>query len=864
MPEMDFDWDGLIRLLARNLYSEKRIFVRELIQNAHDAVLRRRHDEPGFGGRIDIRSDTISSTITFRDDGYGMDREDLVAFLSTVGKGATALARNDSVHGLVGQFGIGFLSAFVVADKVEVRTRKVGEKTGWLWRNSGSRTYEIEQFDSIDRPGTTVTVYVQRTEVGILQPPEISEVVTQYADMLLVPIYIDDTDLPTNTMRMPWEQKHLDRQATELDCRNYLERRMQDSVLEVIPFDLKENHGADGVLYISAARAIGVDAPRTVQIYLNRMFVSGNVPEILPRWASFVNGVINSTSLEPTAARDNIVRSPEFDLLRERLGDLIVCHFERIRDTNPGRFSEILKFHALRIRAACLAYPEFFAKFSDLLEWRVNAGVNTELPKRRASNLLTMREILARLPNGENAGARRLLCFESGNVDHFFNMATSVGAVVVDASDVYEMELLASYPQQDGANFQIVRVDREDAEELFQPLKDSENGINDLAQAMSTSVELPHTKLTVSARCFAPASLPAILRNSAEAEHQERARRLYHDPSVSGDVRELASAIMGGPPTSMKLTINGNNGFIQRLARIGAFTDKSVGQLMLAIYNSAFLTSGAMTAHNAKVLHGDFVSLMERSLELLERSSELDQRLRQLGEMKMEQQQSGGGREKADHRVFFLITPYSSKYEGLRDAVREVVEDRWRCQLYMASDRKYDDSILGSVRKHMWQADAFIAEVTDANPNVMFELGAAFADRRDRPIIQLLDGSATVGTNGKTEKLPSNLSSMIYIDYEGRVDEDLVNFLEKEMRKDVTVEALVSDEGRVGFVSWRCVYEYTQGIVSEEVCRRIAAEIATEERWKCTTSEELEALVGSGEPFLLKLVLERVQRGIGG
>ena len=131
MPEMQFDFDGLIQLLAHHLYSEKNVFIRELIQNSHDSIQRRKAVEDGFGGRIDIETRPADLQFSIRDNGIGMSQQDLQDYLSSIGKSGTRLEKGE-VAGLIGQFGIGFLSAFVVAKRVEVRTCHLGEQQGWL------------------------------------------------------------------------------------------------------------------------------------------------------------------------------------------------------------------------------------------------------------------------------------------------------------------------------------------------------------------------------------------------------------------------------------------------------------------------------------------------------------------------------------------------------------------------------------------------------------------------------------------------------------------------------------------------------------------------------------------------------------
>lgn len=202
MPNMEFDFDGLIRLLANNLYSEKSVFIRELIQNAHDSIVRRRHYEGrDFGGRIDINTRPADLILEVVDNGIGMNDDDLRHYLSTIGKGRTFEERG-TIEGLIGQFGIGFLSAFVVARRVEVRTRKARESQGWLWVNEGKRDYALTPCDR-QGSGTTVTVHLTGEEHrALIREEAMQGYIRRYADLLRVPIHLNGGDNPVNTMIM--------------------------------------------------------------------------------------------------------------------------------------------------------------------------------------------------------------------------------------------------------------------------------------------------------------------------------------------------------------------------------------------------------------------------------------------------------------------------------------------------------------------------------------------------------------------------------------------------------------------------------------------------------------------------------------
>jgi len=240
-----------------------------------------------------------------------MNAVDLRDYLSRVGGSGTREVGRDQEHvqGLVGRFGIGFLSGFIIADRVEVRTRKVGETEGWLWKNDGGKSYTLESCD-VPQAGTTVTVFIKDVaDRAIIQVDAVQNVIREYADMLLVPIHVNHGTTPVNTMQMPWERDGISDEERELDCQIYLHKTIRgDDIMETIPVVLKDGIQAGGILYISKRRTFGVRIPRNVRIHQQRMFVV-NDAELLPEWAEFVSGIIETSSLTPNAARDGFIRN---------------------------------------------------------------------------------------------------------------------------------------------------------------------------------------------------------------------------------------------------------------------------------------------------------------------------------------------------------------------------------------------------------------------------------------------------------------------------------------------------------------------------------------------------------------------------
>lgn len=835
--EMRFDFDGLIQLLARNLYSEKDVFIRELIQNAHDSIQRRKLIEDGFGGKIEIDTRPEELRFTVRDNGIGMNREDIENFLSTVGRGATRVEKEAGAENLIGQFGIGFLSAFVVADKVEVRTRKLGDEQGWLWCNNGSKDYELEPCEKTD-VGTEVLVHLKSAaEKGVVHEEEVQKVIRHYADMLAIPIHLNHGTMPVNTMTMPWEQNRSSKEL-QLDCMVYLEKHMRDSVLEVIPVNLTGDIKVSGVLYITRTRTIATEAPRSVRVFIQRMYLCEN-SDVLPKWAQFVNGIINSPDLTPTAARDNFIREGKAAKLKEQLGDLIIGHLDNLHQNNPQRFSQILRYHDLNIKAACNYYDEFFKKFVHLLEWRTNSGNSgdhaplgiDDLPRR------TISEILKDIP-AATGNEKKLPYFSDTNAaNQYFRMADAAGTLVVDASYPFEKQLLETYASLPEVKIELIAVDRQDDPNVFRRLEgDEQVRLQRLSEFMARVIRPGgYGSIRVEARRFQPTDLAAVIRSTERSRATSKAEDMLNDPNLGEDLREMAREMSRmSRSESLRLVINADNDLIQKLSTQD-FSHPDVTHLMMGVYNNAILhNSELMTPDNARVFHGQFHELLGRSLEYIAAQKNLDQQREALQQQQAVLRQQDEPR--ASHRIFFLMFPFNG-YDELETALREVIEDRWGCQLYIASDRQWDDTLWGNIRNHMDKADAFLAEISEATPNVMFELGAVAYRVDERPTLLLRDTERE-----SKEKVPADIRGFLYVNYseQERKQETLADYLEGQMRRKQSIKDLL-DSDRETYLSPRKLRSLLPGYLQlpENILQQVSERFPTQESWQYLTEQDI-------------------------
>lgn len=860
MPNMEFDFQGLIQLLAKNLYSEKRVFIRELIQNAHDGILRRQSRESdAFSPRIDIESRPDELQFIIRDNGLGMDLNDIGEYLAVIGRGATRLEKGD-VTGLVGQFGIGFLSAFIVAERVEVETRKTGDDDGWKWSNSGTQEYTVSNV-SKDSFGTTVTVFLKGEEdKGVIHPEEVDNVIRKYADMLKVPIHLNGSREPINQMIMPWDRDGLNEETRARETQVYLAKTMPDSALALIDVDIENPGPTRGVLYISDQRSLPnhEQPPGRVRLYQQRMFLC-ETTDLLPPWARFVRGVINTSAIIPTAARDNFVRDDTTDHIKEEFGHLIIERLRELSLDEPQRFQRILKYHDIGIKAACYEYDELFRNVANLLEWRTNCG-GKAIDEESYSGFYWRRlpDILSALPKSES-GPQALPCFATAfSANQYFNMAESANSLVIDASGPFEMLLLEQYAKFEDVSIKIIRVDQIDDPNIFRHLEEHQEEVRfqRLATRMEQVVKPRGRSIRVEARKFKPADLAALIRTTERSEMHHQAEDLLNQPNTPQSMREMAETLLKMTTAeSMRLTINADNSLIRDIAEHPElFGESEVDEILSGIYNNAILfNQDLLTTENTQILnqqmhrllvkHWETVSDMEEAVLL---QPERDQPELDVVPAKNPERQ---------HRCIFMVTPETAEFDDVIEAVRTVVEERWKCELLLARDLKQKST--DGIRRLMNRADAFIVEFTTMQPQQMLEAGAVRFDPRSRPFVLLRDETHVMREDMRFD--PGNQNCVVYSE---RGDKSLVDYLDHEMQNDVHIAKLLKDSARQRFLSPRRLVELFKPVTLDALMvRTLVSRFPTEERWRKVTAEDLADCLDEHKGFA-SILLDNVHKSL--
>jgi HSP90 family molecular chaperone len=868
--KMELDFQGLIRILAGHLYSKKEIFIRELIQNAHDAIWRRHYSDDRFDisqGRIDIVSDLTGEIgrMVIRDNGVGMTEQDLIDFLSAIGRSGTLTARAAAPE-MIGQFGIGFLSGFVVASRIEVRTRHflAVDSQACVWVSNGDQDYSITS-TTWDRIGTEVSIYIKHaTDRGLLQDDIVRKVITTYADMLRVAIHINDPQHlrpPANMQNMPWERDGIAPEEMRFDNMLYLEKRVPDSVLEVIP--VKEPD-IEGLLYITRSRAIGRALPRTIRVFLKRMFLCEGADDLLPPWATFVNGIINTSTLTPNAARDNYVTDDTADRIRERLGELVIAHLDGLKASNPQRLSEILAFQDFGIKAACHYNDDFFAKFGHLLEWRINPESPLVTPQMRSDPRrrpgpdweenavwITLPELLAALPEPAQPGPKRLSCFTSPSAtSQYFAMADAAGTTTLDASGFFEPDLLKTWAKQHESAVQLVHVDRQDDPSVFRPIDpNTDHAVVELAHHMSNYISPGGwSRIRVEARRMSPPELTSLLRDSERTDGVNKAYSTLNDPNASGEIKKMAEELLRmSRSTEMRMAINAENQLVRDLADLVQRDPRSddAAEIMLGLYNAAILANQRlMTSNNARIFSQQFHKLMQRVLRSAQQAEDIKAQRAALQREREELLPIVARSTTRAHLVGFHVTPFASSFDGVREALRDLLEQRFYCQLVSANQHKYDRWIAGNVRAHIEDADFFVVDLTGLSWNVMIELGAIDFGRRNRPALYI----AAVENAADKVELPTNIAGLIVYSYvRTAAREEWQRGLEEQFRTDVAFRSLLATAVREPYIAPTVLHNWSgQTIADERIRIALSEAYPTPAAWRLAETDAIRHMLGSG------------------
>ena len=366
------DTGKILNIVINSLYSDRDIFLRELLSNASDAIQKRK-----FLGQtnksvlnkvvdqIGIKVNSKKKTLEIQDTGVGLDEADLVATLGTIAKSGTTSFLQEmqetsdaksAAQTLIGKFGVGFYSAFMVAEKVEVVTKKAGTNEVWAWVSDGQTGYNIDK-SSEDMPvGTVIRMFLKKDAKEYLDEAKIRSLIQKYSDHISIPINIENKDGETeqiNSTEALWTRSPQDISTEEYNKFFNTQFSTYDDPFITLHNKSEGTVEFTNLLFVPSKAPFDLfDAERKskLNLYINRVFITNDLDGILPSWLRFINGVLDTTSLDLNVSREMVQDSPVIKKISKVLIKRILSELNKKLNKDPesydkfwAQFGKVLK-----------------------------------------------------------------------------------------------------------------------------------------------------------------------------------------------------------------------------------------------------------------------------------------------------------------------------------------------------------------------------------------------------------------------------------------------------------------------------------------------------------------------------------------
>jgi len=359
--KFDAEVGKILNLMIHSLYSNKEIFMRELISNSSDACDKLRYlslSEPKLIEndsilKITVKIDKDKKQIIIRDNGIGMNRQDLIDHLGTIARSGTSnflqnLSGDDKKDSsLIGQFGVGFYSAFMVADNITVTSRKAGEEKAYIWQSDGVGEYIIDDFNHEFTRGTEVILHVKNEEDSYVDHFRLKHIVKSYSDHIPVPIYfIDETTgnaIQLNSASAIWT-----RSKSDLTPEQYNEfyKTVSYSIDDPWLTIHNKNEGIvefTNLLFIPSTKTFDLfhpDRKRRVKLYIKRVFISDENIDLIPSYLRFLRGVVDSEDLPLNISRESLQHNSTLEKIKSAITKRVLGELKKKKDESIEEYGK--------------------------------------------------------------------------------------------------------------------------------------------------------------------------------------------------------------------------------------------------------------------------------------------------------------------------------------------------------------------------------------------------------------------------------------------------------------------------------------------------------------------------------------------
>lgn len=619
----------LLDLMIHSVYSEKDIFLRELVSNASDALDKLRLE--AFQNKelavdtsdlhIDIDIDKEARTLTVRDNGIGMSRDEVVDLIGTLAKSGTADLRRKLAEAkdsaapeeLIGQFGIGFYSSFIAADKVTLVTRRAGETEATRWESEGEGTYTIETLDEAPQ-GTSVTLHLKPADTedhlyDYTAPTKIKQIIKRYSDFIAFPIRMeveitkpadDESEEVTrqietetiNSMKALWTRSKSD--VSDEEYKEFYKHvsHAWDEPLEIIPLKAEGTFEYQALLFIPSQAPYDMfmrEAKRGVQLYVKRVFIMDDCEELMPEYLRFVKGVVDAQDLSLNVSREILQQDRQLKLIQRRLVKKILSTVKDMQANNAEKYTTFWSQFGRVLKEGLL---------SDFDNRDAILGVSSFASTNSTEDQTSLAEYVARMPETQEqiyyvTGESRQLIESSPHMEAF----RARGLEVLLLTDPVDEMWVGSVPEFDGKPFQSIakgEVDLDSEEEKKAAEAEREEQSKEFAELltwMTSTLSETVKEVRLSSRLV---DSPACIVSD----------EFGFSPTLEKMYRASGQFV---PPTKRILELNPTHGLVEGLRKAHAERpdDEALADTAEIVYGMALLAEGGELtdpAHFTKLL----------------------------------------------------------------------------------------------------------------------------------------------------------------------------------------------------------------------------------------------------------------------
>ena len=366
------DTGKILNIVINSLYSDRDIFIRELLSNASDAIHKRKFIGQTTPNTLNSTQDEIfvdvdekKKTIMIVDTGIGLTADDLMETLGTIARSGTSsfldsfeeeADNKDAAKTLIGKFGVGFYSAFMVADRVVVTTRKAGDAETNVWESDGQSAYTISKSDVSHEAGTSIKLFLRKDAKEYADIIKIKSLIKKYSDHIQVPIFVQSKDVEkeqANSAQALWTKSPTDVSAEEYS--EFYKSSLGSFDTPFITLHNKTEGSIDftNLLFVPNMAPFDLFEPERktkVSLYINRVFISQDLDGIIPTWLRFVKGVLDTTSLDLNVSREMVQNSPVIKKISKSVTKRVLSELKKKLkkneveyDTFWDQFGKVLK-----------------------------------------------------------------------------------------------------------------------------------------------------------------------------------------------------------------------------------------------------------------------------------------------------------------------------------------------------------------------------------------------------------------------------------------------------------------------------------------------------------------------------------------